>query len=419
MKFFKNGLVFIFLMIFNFAIGADNNYLGTEELYNFKEIQYTSPPKGYTPIYINHLGRHGNRYLSNGKGLEYIYGTLVLGENRDGLTERGKQLKKDIDIVLKNEDNHFGMLSELGKKTQYEIGERMYKNFPEVFGKEVIAVSTYVERTKQSMDSFLSGLGRYTDSKNFKISSNEKVDPILRFFDTNREYLEYKKQGKWIGELRVYERREKIPKEFTKKFFTEEFLSKFHEDEKFSANLYKIYTNQFNIDMENILGKYFDSKELEYFWSDGNVSNFLEKGPSFVGENLPTNIALPLLKNFISTSEEALENGDISANLRFAHAETIIPFASLLGIKFASVQTDDLYAVKDIWKDYQVAPMAANVQWIFYRDMKNPKRDFLVKMLYNEKEIEFPIESNMKPYYRWKDIKNYYEKRIEEIEIEN
>ena len=35
------------------------------------------------------------------------------------------------------------------------IASRMYQNYPEVFGRRVEAVSTYVERTKQSMEAFL------------------------------------------------------------------------------------------------------------------------------------------------------------------------------------------------------------------------------------------------------------------------
>lgn len=36
-----------------------NQYLGTETPYVFQPTIYTSPPAGYVPIYINHLGRHG------------------------------------------------------------------------------------------------------------------------------------------------------------------------------------------------------------------------------------------------------------------------------------------------------------------------------------------------------------------------
>lgn len=50
-----------------------NCFLGTEQPYIFKRVEYTSPPPGYKPIYINHLGRHGARYLANARGINLVY----------------------------------------------------------------------------------------------------------------------------------------------------------------------------------------------------------------------------------------------------------------------------------------------------------------------------------------------------------
>ncbi|MGL4210456.1 MAG: hypothetical protein ACRCRT_02800, partial [Cetobacterium somerae] len=175
-----------------------------------------------------------------------------------------------------------------------------------------------------------------------------------------------------------------------------------------------LYTNQYDIGENVGLSKYFTQEELKYFWANKNLSMYLEKGPSSMGQNLPMDISFALLEDFLSTSENAIKNENIAANLRFAHAETVVPFASLLKIDFASKQTNDLNNVENIWKDYEVSPMGVNIQWIFY---KNEKNDILVKMLYNEKEINFPIESNMKPYYKWDDVRKYYEKVINDLKI--
>ena len=41
-------------------------YLGTETPYSFERFKIMPPPKGYKPIYISHLGRHGSRYITSG-----------------------------------------------------------------------------------------------------------------------------------------------------------------------------------------------------------------------------------------------------------------------------------------------------------------------------------------------------------------
>ena len=64
----------------------------------------------------------------------------------------------------------------------------------------------------------------------------------------------------------------------------------------------------------------------------------------------------------------------------------------------------------DYWKDYEIAPMAANVQWIFYHDKA---REIWVKFLLNEKEMTLPVSTSRFPYYRWETVCMYLKKRVE------
>ena len=93
------------------------------------------------------------------------------------------------------------------------------------------------------------------------------------------------------------------------------------------------------------MAAFFDEKDMKYFWENENIKNYLEKGPSNINVNLPTNIAFGLLKDFLISSNKAILEEDISANLRFTHAKTIIPFASLLGLKDYSYQTNNIKTV--------------------------------------------------------------------------
>ena len=185
-------------------------YLGTEMPYYKKGIPEESPPRGYYPIYVNHLGRHGSRYVTSPNQAEVLYGTLDEADSRNQLTQSGCILKKQIGDFLALSEGKYGLLTPLGVKEEQGIARRMYERFPQIFGREVRAVSTYVTRAKQSMEAFLEELAKYTPSNNFVALSNGEIDPILRFFDLNLAYLNYKEKGKWKDSLRKFEERKNI-----------------------------------------------------------------------------------------------------------------------------------------------------------------------------------------------------------------
>ena len=67
------------------------------------------------------------------------------------------------------------------------------------------------------------------------------------------------------------------------------------------------------------------------------------------------------------------------------------------------------------WWANQVYPMAGNLQIVFYR--KNASdRNPLLKVLVNEKEATLPLPSDLAPYYRWSDFRNFYLRKVAEGE---
>ncbi|MEG0645285.1 MAG: hypothetical protein RR438_08095, partial [Cetobacterium sp.] len=174
-------------------------------------------------------------------------------------------------------------------------------------------------------------------------------------------------------------------------------------------NLYDLYIIQASIGKDLGFGKYFSEEQLKWYEEVDNLNDFYEKGPGKNGEDIATNIAFPLLENFIVTSDDAIKNQNTSANLRFAHAETTIPFITLLEINGYSAKEDNIEKVYDKWLGRDISGMSTNIQWIFY---KNNQNDILVKILHNEKDAELPIATSMKPYYKWDDVKNFYTNKL-------
>lgn len=99
-----------------------------------------------------------------------------------------------------------------------------------------------------------------------------------------------------------------------------------------------------------------------------------------------------------------------SATLRFGHESCLLPLACLLELGDCGYQTTDLNTLDTVWRNYKIFPMASNIQFVFFR--KKGSDDILVKVLLNEHEMKLPVESELAPYYHWKDVEAYYRAKL-------
>jgi len=176
--------------------------------------------------------------------------------------------------------------------------------------------------------------------------------------------------------------------------------------------LYNLYIIAADMQEENVAPHRFDfaqyfadrPADAEWFAYLLDAEDFYEKGPSLAGHDETYSIAKPLLDDFFSTIDARAAGGDVVATFRFAHAETIIPFAALLRLPGSTVAAPDNAApasdadvyddATNPWRGSEVTPMAANVQWdVVSRAGTDPATGAaytpLVRMLYNEREIAF------------------------------
>ena len=89
----------------------------------------------------------------------------------------------------------------------------------------------------------------------------------------------------------------------------------------------------------------------------------------------------------------------------------MMSFIPLMQINETDVVSYDPEEVAKRFWCYTLVPKAANLQLIFYRPV-DKKGDVLVKVLYNEKEAKLPIKEAYPSFYRWKDVRDHFEKRI-------
>ena len=140
--------------------------------------------------------------------------------------------------------------------------------------------------------------------------------------------------------------------------------------------------------------EYMTPEESEKIQQMGDGDNFYKQGPSLAeSKGVTLKIMQYLLDDFFAEIDK-IAKGDKTnaAKLRFAHAEHVIPFVGLLGLKDASTPLPKSvpYSYKNsTWRGEKIAPMATNVQWDVYA---NDKGGLIVKMLFVEKETDFKPE---------------------------
>ena len=150
----------------------------------------------------------------------------------------------------------------------------------------------------------------------------------------------------------------------------------------------------------------FQKDELFDLWQVCNYHNYVCDGPAPANGGIMTASARSLLENILDSADEAIRSGTHTATLRFGHDGNIILLVALLQLGDmwkAETDPDKFYRA---WCNFKVTPMAANVQLVFFR--KKASDDILVKFMHCEKEVTIPVETDIAPFYHWKDVETYY-----------
>ena len=374
-------------------------YAGTAMPYPIVKDSFVFFQDSMVPFYVNHLGRHGARFPTSGKALNRVKEILELAQRENRLTSGGVTLLSTIQNLSETFDGQWGKLSVVGEEEQRGIARRMIERYPQLFSDsvKVQAIATYVPRCIHSMDAFLACMVEFNSSLHIQRNEGKQYNDILRFFDLNQSYVDYKENGDWRPIYETFVRRKISSASVMENFFLESGQETDKEAEEFVMALFSIAAILPDTGTPINLDGLFTIGEWDNYWQTQNLRQYMSKSSSPIGRMLPVAIAWPLLSEFIHSADEVIKGkSDTRANFRFAHAETVIPFVP--------------DSVSKYWKDYEIAPMAANVQWIFYHDKA---REIWVKFLLNEKEMTLPVSTSRFPYYRWETVCMYLKKRGE------
>ncbi len=367
-------------------------------------------PAGYEPFFINHYGRHGSRWLIHEEKYTYPLRMLEIGERNGQLTPRGQQVLDILRQVHEASRGRLGELSDIGHEQHQGIARRMFQNFPQVFkdGAPVNARSTIVIRCILSMQNEVDVLASLNPRLNITTDASQATmyymnykDTVVRSLREQMAPLRDKYLNKWLN-----------PKHMLKKLFKDQ---KFARDSVTDARKMMLYLmevtgnmqshHQFeNVDMYDL----FSADDIYSVWRYNNLYWYTASGETPLTQNRVDYMEANLLRNFIEDADRATttDSSTPGASLRFGHESVVLPLCCLMGLNGADYRTTDVETLDQHWQTYKIFPMAANIQFVYFR--KAGSDDVLMLPLLNEHVATLPVETDVAPFYHWTDVRDYF-----------
>ena len=378
----------------------------------------TAAPAGYEPFYIDHYGRHGSRWLIEPG--DYVKPVRFL-ERLDSaklLTPLGQRTLADLKDWQEQSDTRRGELTDVGAEQHQGIARRMLQNFPQVFrgrDKVVRARSSVVIRCILSMINETSVL--------------QAGNPALRILtDASQADMKVIANGsaqEKLGKLKAEARKQVPPglypvdwKKFSRQIMFDNDLLTDAEKSFLMHLLRQVAVSLQNHKTDYSLFQLFTTEDLFRMWANDNIQQYISFGNSPQARNMVPYQEAHLLREMIATADDVIANGGRAADLRFGHDVVLISLATLMELDNFNVSVDDFAQVAEAWRNYDIFPMACNIQMVFYRPVAGGQGDIMVKVLINEHEARLPVGQETAPYCRWADLKRYYEEKLSRMDNE-
>ncbi|MBO7140209.1 MAG: hypothetical protein J6W19_06545 [Prevotella sp.] len=388
---------------------------GTDYPYTFTTQPLTKAPKGYKPFYISHYGRHGSRYYWNSQLYQELSNLLTTAHEKQLLTAEGEAFFQKFMAAKDELTAGVSELSDLGWEQHQRIARTMYNNFPEVFkrGGNVLAISSLTGRCVLSMSAFCQELVQCNPKIEIREQSARKtLNGVVPTDNQNPLKRKFRRDtARWEKHKDRFQFDESLRDKVVKRVFTstDSLPANLH---RIGSNLINLYTSLPNIGHEGMMGNLITDDEIAAQWEQSNLNSY-----SWVFE--PQYEMIPILEDIIKKADAVIEGrSDHLSDLRFGHDTCLGPLTVLMGINGADLDPEDPYEVKNCYQNWQTGK-ASNLQLVFYRSKK--VRDFksvtaddiLVKCLLNGVEARLPIATDHFPYYKWSDLRQFYQTRID------
>ena len=370
----------------------------------------TPAPAGKKPFYLSHYGRHGSRYISSRSGFDTPFRMIAHADSVNELTPTGERVLEEMQHIMNETESRWGELTGYGKDQHRGIARRMIEHFPEVFSGDarVSCISTIVPRCIESMGVAMTQMKQLNPQLRITMEASQRNQWYMNYQDRKlrRGYMtpEAKKAydayiSTRMGNSRLMELIFKNP----------DIVKEIVDDEEFNYYLMKMGLFQQNTPLwrNTYLQDLFLTDELYHMWQVDNVLWYIQHGACKLNGGKQPTSQKNLLRHLIADADSCIRLEKPGAQLRFGHETVLLPLVCLMGINGYDLATDNLDELEAKgWWCSSVFPMAANLQFIFYRSSPRDK-DVLMKVLLNEQEATLPIATDCAPYYHWADVRQY------------
>jgi hypothetical protein len=380
--------------------------------YQAPSQKLTPAPKGYEPFYISTYARHGSRWLINDSQYSGLIEKLSAAKKYGKLTPKGEEVLDILKEFYKTTEKRLGDLTPVGERQHHGIGKRMTQNFPEVFrgNAQVDARSTVVIRCMLSMVAECEELTAF----NPQLRIHNDVSEAFQY------YLNKEPHDQWIRDANREKRRRVSfdykneythPERFCRQIVTDDAYVRYAMNAgSFMRRVFDICSNMQSHDNAPDLYDLFTEEECYDQWRIRNIDWYLDYSSGQAPHTQDN-----LLRNFLETADTIVGQKDFhGATLRFGHEVCVMPLAALmeLGDCYPEVDLARIDTLDRVWANYRIFPMASNIQLVFYRPKKGREGDILVKAMLNEHEQRLPLPTDQYPYYRWQDVRAFFEKKL-------
>lgn len=349
-----------------------------------------APPKGYEPIFIENLGRHGSRTLTSSAGEVRARKIWEKADAKNAVTQAGETFKKDIEKVQKAEQKiGYGNLSARGKDEWAGIGWRTADNYGGYLkqatadGDKVAFKVTTFQRTHESADAMITSLKQVVPG--LKLAERD-VD--LRLLIIRGSTID---ANHAVNQILASRAVVDASTSLLRELYTPAYVDSIKDPVLAALDVYKLYATapgmQGNSDVT--FEKYVPLEYAKVLAYAVDAQNFYGFGPGIAGQDFSYRAAKPILDDFFVELDKRINGGSTAAVFRAAHGETTMPFAALLRLPGSEKQAakGDVYSYENNpWRGSVAGRLAGNVEWVAYR---NAAKDVLVTMRYNEQPVKF------------------------------
>ena len=416
---------------------------GLDNIYDFDAQICTAAPKGYEAFYISHYGRHGSRYPYTATVATALLDLLHEAEGKENLSEYGSGLMAKVELFMEKAGNHIGELTDLGRQQQYRLAGEMAERYPQAFrkGAVVTAQASSSSRSILSMASFCTALARKCPSI--------RIDQFQGFAETQatapnmgRNPLRIKGPG--LGNPYRESPAEFMQRRFPE--FTETVLGKMFRDpyaalgdrdvQYLMDHIYMLIGGMNSLpdgvrmDFSDIV----TPETLARMWELDNYQRFCEyidytASCCSVFKDIieRADARLALLDSAAGKLEgraEGRAEGAVGraegADLRFGHDHVLMSLLMIADIDSFGELPENPDELGHVFQTFR-SPMAANLHFVFYRP-KNGRGPILTGLSLNGQparlsalDKELGISPDESAFYRWDDVKAWFEKRFSQL----